>query len=134
LGSGTFTTNNYLKKAFNKKNRMMKSVFLTILFLFSIQIGLSQENKTKNEQKTILIYGSDTCHYCVDTKKFAEEHQLNFIYFDIDKDEKALKEMLTKLRQNNISTSNLNLPVVDKNGLVFTNEIDFNSFLKKLIE
>lgn len=42
--------------------------------------------------------------------------------------------MLIKLRQNNISTSNLNLPVVDKNGLVFTNEIDFSSFLKKLIE
>ena len=112
----------------------MKSVFLTILFLFSIQIGLSQENKTKSEQKTILIYGSDTCHYCVDTKKYAEEHQLKFIYFDIDKDEKALKEMLTKLRQNNISTANLNLPVVDKYGLVFTNEIDFSSFLKKLIE
>jgi glutaredoxin len=112
----------------------MKSVFLTILFLFSIQIGLSQENKTKSEQKAILIYGSDTCHYCVDTKKYAEDHQLKFIYFDIDKDEKALKEMLTKLRQNNISTANLNLPVVDKNGLVFTNEIDFSSFLKKLIE
>lgn len=112
----------------------MKTFYLTIFFLFSIQIGLSQEYKPKSEQKTILIYGSDTCHYCIDTKKYAVEHQLKFIYFDIDKDEKALKEMLTKLRQNNISTSNLNLPVVDKNGLVFTNEVDFNSFLKKLIE
>lgn len=112
----------------------MKSFFLTIFFLFSIQIGFSQENRPKSEQKPILIYGSDTCHYCIDTKKFAEENQLKFIYFDIDKDEKALKEMLTKLRQNNISTSNLNLPVVDKNGLVFTNEVDFSSFLKKLIE
>ncbi len=113
----------------------MIRIFLLIVFLFSTQIGSSQNKDVKNNQSTtILIYGSDTCHYCVDTKKFAEEHQLKFIYFDIDKDEKALKEMLIKLRQNNISTSNLNLPVVDKNGLVFTNEIDFSSFLKKLIE
>ncbi len=112
----------------------MIRIFLLFVLLFSTQIGSSQDKNVKNNQPTILIYGSDTCHYCIDTKKFAEEHQLKFIYFDIDKDEKALKEMLTKLRQNNISTANLNLPVVDKNGLVFTNEIDFSSFLKKLMD
>lgn len=108
--------------------------FFVFLFLTVTNLAFSQNNKVQNQKEVIVIYGSDTCHYCVDTKKYAEEHRLKFIYFDIDKDEKALKEMLSKLRQNNISTANLNLPVVDKNGLVFTNEIDFSSFLKKLIE
>jgi glutaredoxin len=112
----------------------MNRIFSIVIILFSISVVFSQDNLVQNKQKTIIIYGSDTCHYCMDTKEYAEKHQLDFVYFDIDKDEKALKEMLTKLRQNNISTTNLNLPVVDKNGLVFTNEIDFTSFLKKLTE
>ena len=116
------------------KTGFINQSFFVVLFLTVANFAFSQNNQIQNQKEVILIYGSDTCHYCIDTKKYAEEHQLKFIYFDIDKDEKALKEMLTKLRQNNISTSNLNLPVVDKNGLVFTNEIDFSIFLKKLIE
>jgi hypothetical protein len=36
------------------------------------------------------------------------------------------------LRQANISTSNLGIPVVDKNGKLFSNVGDFQEFLKKL--
>lgn len=111
----------------------MKFFFYLLLFLFYSYPAFSQEikaNEIKNSK--MIIYGSDTCHYCVDTKKYADEQNLKFVYFDIDKDEKALNEMLIKLRKNNISTANLNLPVVDKNGLVFTNEVDFDAFLKKL--
>lgn len=112
----------------------MFRIFYLYFVLFTVNSAFSQDNKTQSKQQTIIIYGSDSCHYCVDAKKYATEHHLNFVYLDVDKDENALKEMLQKLRANNISTSNLNLPVVDKNGIVFTNEADFNVFLKKLTQ
>ena len=40
--------------------------------------------------------------------------------------------MLTKLRNADISTSNLGIPVVDKKGVLFSNNGDFKEFLKKL--
>ena len=42
--------------------------------------------------------------------------------------------MLKKLKGANIPTSNLNLPVIDKGGIIFTNDGVFESFLLKLIE
>ena len=112
----------------------MNRIFILCSFLFCVHSAFCQEITTQNKQQAIQIYGSDTCHYCLDTKKFAEENKLNFVYFDIDKDENALREMLNKLRANNIATANLNLPVVDKNGIVFTNEPDFTIFLNKLMQ
>jgi len=108
----------------------MKQYFIFILFLFSSNFIFSQNEKP--EESVLIMYGSDSCHYCTDAKKYAIEQNIKFVYYDIDKDERALKEMLSKLKENNISLSNLNLPVVDKKGYVFTNEADFNVFLKKL--
>lgn len=112
----------------------MKRIFLLCCVFFAVNIAFCQNSNTQNKQVAIIIYGSDTCHYCLDAKKHAEDQKLNFVYFDIDKDENALREMLNKLRANNIATSNLNLPVIDKNGIVFTNEPDFTIFLNKLTQ
>ncbi|RAR50371.1 glutaredoxin family protein [Flavobacterium lacus] len=112
----------------------MNRFFFISFVLFFVDIAFSQDNTTQNQQVAIIIYGSDSCHYCLDAKKHAEEQKLDFVYFDIDKDENALREMLNKLRANNIPTSNLNLPVVDKNGIVFTNEPDFTIFLNKITQ
>jgi glutaredoxin len=83
-------------------------------------------------KKTIIIYGSDECHHCTDTKAFLKEKKIDFVFYDIDKNPSALQEMLVKLRKANVSTSNLGIPVVDKNGVLFSNNVDFQEFLKKL--
>lgn len=83
-------------------------------------------------KKTIIIYGSDECHHCTDTKAFLKEKKIDFIFYDIDKNPTALQEMLYKLRKANISLSNLGIPVVDKYGTLFSNNGDFQEFLKKL--
>lgn len=83
-------------------------------------------------KKTIIIYGSDECHHCTDTKAFLKEKKIDFVFYDIDKNPSALQEMLAKLRKANMSTSNLGIPVVDKNGVLFSNNVDFQEFLKKL--
>ena len=57
----------------------------------------------------------------------------SYVYWPyIDKDIEALKEMLDKLKKANISLSNIEIPVIDNNGVVFTNTANFQDFLDKL--
>ena len=113
----------------------MKKLFFLILLFFGIAQNelIAQETQQKStDQKTIIIYGSDECHHCIETKAFLKEKKMDFVFYDIDKNPEALKEVLIKLKNANISTSNLGIPVVDKYGVLYTNNGDFQEFLKKL--
>jgi glutaredoxin len=106
--------------------------FLVVLGLFlGINLFFAQENNSKNNS-LLLVYGSETCDVCIKTKQFLKENNIPFVFYDIDTNTEKLKEMLLKLRQNNIPTNNLHIPVIDKNGLIFTNEENFEHFLNKL--
>ena len=116
---------------------MKKSIALLFFLMFFVNNGLSaQESQSKaivKPEKTVMIvYGSDECHHCTDTKKYLKENHIEFVFYDIDKNQEALKEMLFKLKKANISTNNLSIPVIDKQGVIFTNNIPFEEFLKKL--
>lgn len=102
-----------------------------VLFTF---FALFQNNAFSQElnKKPVIVYGSDECHHCTDTKAFLKKNNIDFVFFDIDKNPEALKEMLTKLKNASISTSNLGIPVVDKQGLLYTNNGIFEEFLEKL--
>ncbi|WP_397364731.1 glutaredoxin family protein [Olleya sp. R77988] len=116
----------------------MKSIsIVTIFYLFFLSCNTFQSNslnqtEPKQASKTIIVYGSDTCHYCIDTKKFLEENKIAFKFYDIDRNDEALKEMLNKLTKAKIDVSDLKIPVIDKNGELFMNDGDFDDFLKKL--
>lgn len=112
--------------------KIFKFLLVCLLLFLGVIQGYAQENTTKN-QTQLIIYGSETCDVCIKTKQFLHEHNIPFVFYDIDTNFEKLKEMLFKLRQNNISTHNLHLPAVDKNGTVFTNKENFEQFLKKLI-
>ncbi|WP_111309194.1 glutaredoxin family protein [Confluentibacter sediminis] len=111
--------------------------YLAFTFLFFLTLN----NYTKllsddwvQEQKTIVVYGSDTCHYCTDTKAFLKERKVKFVYFDVDVNLEKQQEMLNKLIKANIDISSLRLPVIDKDGELFTNGKDFDAFLKRVIQ
>lgn len=111
----------------------MKKFFFTFLLTMCLySVSWSQEKHPAATQKVMVVYGSDDCHHCIDTKTFLKENKIEFIFYDIDKNPEALKEMLGKLRAAGISTSNLGIPVIDKQGVVFTNNGVFEEFLKKL--
>ena len=111
---------------------------LILCCLITVTISSNVLAQSQPEQKSnvegLVIYGSNDCHHCIDTKKYLDDHNVAFIFYDIDKNPDALKEMLTKLRAAGISTSNLGIPVVDKKGTLYTNNGVFEEFLKKLIE
>lgn len=94
--------------------------------------GLNDNLTSQDSLKTIIVYGSDTCHYCIDTKAYLKEKKIGFRYYDVDVNLVKQTEMVIKLQKAGISLDNLSLPVVDLNGKLVMNSGDFENFLKKL--
>ena len=92
----------------------------------------AQEVSNKNKKEKMIVYGSDSCHSCLDTKAFLKEKNVNFIYYDIDVNKDKEQEMLVKLQKANISIYTLSLPVIDNKGDVFLNKGNLKEFLKVL--
>jgi glutaredoxin 3 len=115
---------------------MKKITFLFILFFAFFQSNLNAQiiANPEKSKKVIIIYGSPDCHYCTDTKNILIENKIDFIFYDIDTDKVALNEMLAKLKAAKISTTGLGIPVIDKYGEIFSNNANFDDFLKKLIQ
>jgi glutaredoxin 3 len=119
---------------------MKNSTYLLLLFISFFQFNLNAqsvvtlEKKVEVTKKVILIYGSPDCHYCTAAKNSLIENKIDFVFYDIDTDKTALNEMLAKLRKANISSANLGIPVIDKYGELFSNNTNFDDFLKKLIQ
>lgn len=115
---------------------MKKITFLFLLFFAFFQFNLNAQAIAKPEKtkKVIIIYGSPDCHYCTDAKNILIENKIDFIFYDIDTDKVALNEMLAKLKAAKISTSGLGIPVIDKYGEIFSNNANFDDFLKKIIQ
>jgi glutaredoxin len=112
----------------------VKKIICILLFLIGLPVVSAQEKTKQKEPKStvLIVYGSDSCHHCIDTKLFLKNNSINFVFYDIDKDPVALKEMLAKLKEANISTANLGIPVVDKQGQFIINNGNFEDFLNKL--
>ena len=61
--------------------------------------------------KKIIVYGTETCPYCVHAKEFLDKHKIEYGYFSVDKDEKAAHEMIEKSGQTGV-------PVIDIDGTI----------------
>jgi glutaredoxin len=119
---------------------MVSKTFFKLIFIFLLAQTAFSQTETKSEkkaiknQKTAIVYGSDSCHYCIDTKKFLTEHDIKFKFYDIDQDVNALNRMLSTLRKAKIDVSSLEIPVVIYDQKIIVNGTDFNAFLDRLRE
>ncbi len=116
------------------KHLLIAIFCISFAYSNAVKVAAVTSETTQETTEKIIVYGSDTCHYCLDTKKYLKEQKVTFVYFDVDVNEEKLKEMLQKLRKANIPVSNLSLPVIDKDGEIFTNSEPFEAFLEKIIE
>jgi glutaredoxin 3 len=108
----------------------MKSI---IIFLFSSFFANAQINENNIKSK-IYIYGSESCHTCIDTKKFLEKEKIEFQFYDIDTNLEKQKEMIYYLKKNNISLNNLNLPAARFEDKIITNVPNFEEFLQNILK
>ncbi|WNH14325.1 glutaredoxin family protein [Thalassobellus suaedae] len=111
--------------------------YLVLVLVFLVSLGSSSQDLNNaikfDKQDKIIVYGSDTCHYCIDTKAYLKERKIDFTYYDVDVNLEKQREMLIKLQKAGFSVDNLSLPVVDLHGKLIMNGTDFEGFLKKLI-
>lgn len=118
----------------------MKSFIFSIVFIITlthVSFGQISDSVSKiaieqKQSKKIIVYGSDTCHYCIDTKAYLKEKKIDFTYYDVDVNLLKQREMLIKLQKAGVPVDNLSLPVVDLNGKLVMNGSNFEDFLKKL--
>ncbi|WP_203256405.1 glutaredoxin family protein [Hyunsoonleella ulvae] len=109
--------------------------------VFSLTFGFVSFSQAKHSDKEVIksnkviVYGSDTCHYCTDTKVFLKEQHVEFVYYDVDVRLEKQKEMVEKLQNAGIPLDAISLPVVDVYGSLKMNDVtNFEGFLKSLIE
>lgn len=114
--------------------RIFCHLLFVLTFFFQINGNAQTVVAKEDSSKLIIIYGSPDCHYCTDLKDSLTNKQMAFVFFDIDRDKEALNQMLTKLRSANISTNNLQIPVVDKYGVLYVNNGNFKDFITKITE
>lgn len=118
----------------------MRTHIILIVFMLALyQVAFSQDKqidtKTVNtfNRNHLIVYGSDSCHYCVDTKLFLKENNIAFKYFDVDVNLEKQNEMVVKLKKAGISLDAISLPIIDLYGkLIINDAADFDGFLKTI--
>lgn len=118
----------------------MRNFILSIVFILTVgQVVFSQTKQSdfiadkKAKTNKIIVYGSDTCHYCLEAKAYLKKNNIDFVYFDVDVNLVKQKEMVIKLQKARIPLDAISLPVVDLQGKIIMNNVeDFNVFLKSL--
>ncbi len=61
--------------------------------------------------KTVKIYSTATCPWCIRAKEFLKENAVEFINFDVGLDQAAADEMMKK-------TGQMGVPVIEIDGQV----------------
>ena len=68
--------------------------------------------KTKKEDKEVIIYSTPTCPWCKKTKEFLTENKIKYKGVNFAENEKARNEMIEKSGQ-------FGVPVIDISGKIF---------------
>ena len=58
---------------------------------------------------TVKVYSTPTCPYCIQAKKYLDEHNISYENTDVSSNSEAAKEMINKSGQRGV-------PVLDING------------------
>ena len=130
LSSNSFQLNFFVMKSFIFSIGFI--ITLTHVSFGQVSDSVSKTAFEQKQSKKVIVYGSDTCHYCIDTKAYLKEKKIDFTYYDVDVNLLKQREMLIKLQKAGIPVDNLSLPVVDLNGKLVMNRSNFKVFLKKL--
>ena len=60
-------------------------------------------------EKKVKIYSTPTCPYCIKTKKFLKDNNIDFKDIDVSSDQSKAQEMIQKSGQ-------MGVPILDING------------------
>ncbi len=113
---------------------------LTIIALLLLLTSLSCKSKRQNidtsgnitpsVQKTIAVYGSESCDHCIDFRKQLDSAMLKYTFYDVEADERYFNEMMRKIQSANYR-GYIGFPVVDVEGKIYVRP-DFRIFISEI--
>jgi len=59
----------------------------------------------------VIVYSTPDCPYCSQVKEYLKRKGIDFVDYDVSKDQEKLREMMAKSRQNAV-------PVIEINGRI----------------
>ncbi len=57
-------------------------------------------SNTEKETSKIIIYGAEWCGFCHSEMQYLDQKKIAYIYKDVEKDEDAYKELMSKVSGN----------------------------------
>ncbi len=108
-----------------------------LLFAFFILGCENKQNKidtsgniTPKVEKSIIVYGSESCDHCVDFRKKADSLKIKYTFKDAEANEAYYNELVNKIQQAGIP-GYISFPVIDLDGKIYIRP-EFHEFLKLL--
>ncbi|MFP4093778.1 MAG: glutaredoxin family protein [Cyclobacteriaceae bacterium] len=101
-----------------KKIKIFSFALLLMIGLQQCMIDGKSEQADSEQavaQKEIIVYGSDECNHCVDFKKKLDDAGLEYTFYDVEKDQSKVNDMLMVVQRAGIR-GNINYPVVVVDG------------------
>jgi len=114
----------------------MSRYIAIILFLFHcISNSVNTEGPIVGIHKeSLVVFGVDDCHYCMNTRQFLEKEQILFTFYNVDKNLEKRNEMVSALRKNNVDLTRLNMPVIQYRNKFLLREGELKQFLPRILE
>lgn len=88
----------------------------------------TSQNITPKKEKTITVYGSQSCDHCLEFRKKADELKIKYSFKDCEADERNYNELAFKIQQGNYP-GYISFPVIDIDGKLYINP-GFEQFLQ----
>ena len=63
------------------------------------------------QKHKVIVYGTPTCPYCIDVKRWLKANKIEFTDKNVQEDREAAKEMIAKTHQTGV-------PVLDIDGYI----------------
>ena len=80
--------------------------------LFAENIYSAKVDNGEKPKNRVIVYGTPSCTYCTQIKKYFEEKAVNYNYIDVSKDQKAAEEMVKRSGQQGVPQTNINGQIV----------------------
>ena len=89
--------------------------FLTLVDVIPTQASIPNSNPLNEQQKPqkIIVYGSDSCHYCLDTKDYLKKYKFAIEYFDMSLNRCPSYEDAKKWREKSLAELPANTTVTE---------------------
>lgn len=80
--------------------------------LFAENVYSAKAENSEKPKNRVVVYGTPTCTYCNQIRKYFDEKAVKYNYIDVSKNQKAAEEMVKRSGQQGVPQTNINGQIV----------------------